>query len=282
MSSPWTIEGLSWVTRTFPSLPGRWRLVRWLERHEAQVATIPPRIVRFTGRFRMCVDPEDENGRRYFINGYMPKERLTRHFARLLRPGDGALDIGANVGYYTLAAARLVGPTGCVHAFEASPIIFARLRRNAKLNPHANIHVHFAAVADQPGEVTFHTASAERTGYSSMRDLGAEVAAITTVPTLTIDSLLEEIRPVRLVKIDVEGAELHVLRGMQGLIERDRPYVITEIDDAFLREMGGDARQQCEFFTERGYKLHRIVKRGELEPVIEPPTQRCNLLAEPG
>ena len=281
MSMPWAIEGISWVTRNFPGLPGRWRLVRWLERNEREFATIPPRIVRFTGRFRMSVDPVDENGRRYYINGYMPRERLTRHFERLLRPGDCVLDIGANAGYYTLAAAKLVGANGCVHAFEASPVIFDRLRRNAMLNPHANIHVHYAAVSDKPGEVSFHTAVADRTGYSSIRDLGADTASIATVPALAIDTLLAEIAPVRLVKIDVEGAELMVLKGMRGLIERDRPYFIAEIDDAFLREMGADAGQQCRFFTDRGYKLYRIVARGELEPIAEPPVERCNLLADP-
>lgn len=281
MSLPWAVEGLSWVTRSFRRLPGRWRLVRWLESNERRFAAIPDSVIRFSGRFRMKVDPVDENGRRYYINGYMPEERLTRHFERLLRPGDCVLDVGANVGYYTLAAAKLVGPNGCVHAFEASPAIFERLKCNAGLNPHANIHVHHAAVADRAGELAFHTAVADRTGYSSLRDLGAETASIAKVPALAIDSLLSELPRTRLVKIDVEGAEFLVARGMSGLIERDRPYVITEMDDAFLREMGADAGQLCDFFTQRRYRLYCIVERGELEPITQPATERCNVLAEP-
>jgi FkbM family methyltransferase len=281
MNVPWAIEGMSWVTRNFPSLPGRWRLVRWLESNERQFAAIPPKIVRFAGRFRMSVDPVDENGRRYYINGYMPRERLTRIFARLLRPGDCVLDVGANVGYYTLAAAKLVGPTGCVHAFEASPLIFSRLKRNARLNPHANIHVHHAAVADRPGEVAFHTAAADRTGYSSIRDLGADTASVATVPALAIDSLLPELPPARLVKIDVEGAELLVLRGMCGLLERDRPHLICEVDDGFLQALGADAERLCRFLRDAEYDLQRIGARSELTPVTDAPRDRCNLLASP-
>lgn len=281
MQMPWAIEGVSWVTRNFHGLPGRWRLVRWLEADESRFAAIPPRTIRFSGTLRMRVNPVDENGRRYYINGYMPEERLTRHFARLLRPGDCALDVGANVGYYTLAAAKLVGPNGCVHAFEASPLIFRRLKRNARMNPRANIHVHHAAVADRPGLVAFHTAADHKTGYSSIRDLGAEVSSIATVAALTIDSLLSEIPPTRLVKIDVEGAELMVLRGMRELLKRDRPHLICEADDGFLRELGADAEELCRFLREMGYDLHRIEAGGELKPVTEAPRDRCNLLAVP-
>jgi len=275
------VRGWSWVTRSFPNLPGRWRIVRWLDQQQASFAALPPKTVRFAREFRMRVDPVDENGRRIYVNGYQPAERLTRHFVRLLRPGDCVIDIGANVGYYTMVAAKLVGPAGCVHAFEASPQTAAWLEANATLNPGANIHVHSQAVTDRCGKTEFFAAAADRTGYSSIRDLGEQTAAVATVPTISLDSMLTELPATRLVKIDVEGAELLALKGMRGLIERDRPYFIFEIDDQFLRELGASAREQCEFLTGRGYELHRIVARGALEPVTRPPTDRCNILAEP-
>ena len=281
MSLPLAVRGLSWFTRSFPNLPGRWRIVRWLDRHEQSFATLPPKTVRFARGFRMRVNPIDENGRRIYVNGYQPEERLTRHFVRLLRPGDCVIDIGANVGYYTMVAARLVGPVGCVHAFEASPQTAAWLVANAALNPGANIHVHIQAVTDCCGKTEFFTAAPDRTGYSSIRDLGEQTAAVATVPTISLDSILDELPPTRLVKVDVEGAELLALQGMRGLIERDRPHFILEVDDTFLRELGAEARQPCEFLIEAGYDLHRIAARGALEPVIEPPTDRCNVLADP-
>jgi FkbM family methyltransferase len=281
MSLPLAVRGLSWVTRSFPNLPGRWRIVRWLDGHEEAFATLSPKTVRFARGFRMRVNPLDENGRRIYVNGYQPQERLTRHFVRLLRSGDCVIDIGANVGYYTMVAAHLVGPAGCVHAFEASPQTAECLEANAVLNPHANIHVHTQAVIDRCGETEFFMATAERTGYASIRNLGEQTAAVSTVPTIALDSMLDALPPTRLVKIDVEGAELLALEGMRGLVERDRPHFILEIDDAFLRELGASAREQCDFLTDRGYELHRIAARGELVPVTEPPTDRCNLLASP-
>jgi len=281
MATTYAVEGLSWLTRNFRGLPGRWRLVRWLDRHEWAFAGMPPKTVRFDGKLRMHVNPIDENGRRIYVNGYQPNERLTRHFVRLLRPGDCVVDVGANVGYYTMTAAKLVGQTGCVHAFEASPQIFPWLLTNARLNPQARIHVYKQAVTDQCGEIMFHTASAERTGYSSIRDLGEQAERSDVVPTISIDSIMATIPPVRLVKIDVEGAELLVLRGMLGLIERDRPYIIFEIDDEFLRELGSDARQQCGFLRDLGYELSRIGARGALTSVVDAPRDRCNILATP-
>jgi FkbM family methyltransferase len=281
MTLPLVVRGLSWVTRSFPNLPGRWRVLRWLNRHEQVFAALSPQTVRFARGFRMRVDPLDENGRRIYLNGYQPRERLTRHFVRLLRPGDCVVDIGANVGYYTMVAAKLVGPAGCVHAFEACPQTAEWLEANAALNSHANIHVHTQAVIDRCGETEFFTAAPERTGYSSIRDLGEQTAAVGTVPTITLDSMLDELPPTRLVKIDVEGAELLAFEGMRGLIDRDRPYLIFEIDDSFLRELGASARELCDFLTDCGYDLHRIVARGALVPVAERPTERCNLLASP-
>lgn len=256
-------------------------MVRWLEGRAREVAALPPQTVRFGRRGRMRVHPIDENGRRVFVHGLDPRERLTRHFIRLLRPGDCVLDVGANVGYYTMVAAELVGPRGCVHAFEASPAVLPWLQTNASLNQALNIRVHGVAVTDQCGEIEFHTAAPDRTGYSSIRALGSGGASTTRVRTIAVDTLLGELPAVRLVKLDIEGAELLALRGMRGVLERDRPFLIFEMDDEFLRELGASARELCAFLTEGGYELHRIVERGDLVPVREPPTERCNVLACP-
>jgi len=274
-------SALAFLTRTWPGLPGRWRLVRWLERHPEALAALPLKTVRFGRNLRICVDPADENGRHVYIHGLDWKERLTRHFVRLLRPGDCVLDVGANLGYFSLVAAELVGPAGCVHAFEPAPQVLPLLQENARLNPQANLQVHGVAVSDCCGQTRFFAAPRGRSGYSSIRDLGAETSVISTVPTITLDALLPQLPPVRLVKIDVEGAELRVLRGMRQLIDRDRPFLIVEVDDGFLRQLGADASRLCAFLTQAGYKLHRIVARGELQPLAGPPTDRCNLLAGP-
>jgi FkbM family methyltransferase len=281
MFMPLAVSGVSWVTRHCHGLPGRWRLLRWLERHRDVLAQLPAKTVRLTPGFRMRVSPLDENGRRVYVHGLDRRERITRQFVRLLRPGDCVIDIGANVGYFTLVAARLVGPGGCVHAFEPSPEVLPWLQANADLNPSANIRVHGQAVTDRCGQVRFYTAAADRTGYSSIRNLGCQTASAAMVPAITLDSMLPELPRVRLVKIDVEGAELLVLRGMRELIRRDRPFLIIELDDGFLRELGADAQRECDFLSDAGYELYRIVARGDLQPLERAPTDRCNLLACP-
>ena len=68
---------------------------------------------------------------------------------------------------------------------------------------------------------------------------------------------------------------------MRRLLERDRPFLILELDDGFLHELGGEARQVCDLLTERGYELHSIVERGDLVPLRGSPVERCNVLACP-
>lgn len=275
------IRSVAWLTRTFPKLPGWWRLVRWLEQQSNALGHLPPQTVRFGGGLRIRVRPEDENGRRVFIRAFEPTERLTRHFIRIVRPGDAVLDIGANMGYYTFVAALLVGPRGVVHAFEAAPTTLRLLQSNIALNPRIPARVHGQAVTDHCGEIEFYSAPPGCTGYSSIRDLGEQSAGVTRVPCITIDSILAELPPVRLVKLDIEGAELLALRGMTAMIERDEPFIISEVDDQFLRQLGQTADELHGFLTKRGYLLYRIGAGGALRPLPTAPRDRCNILACP-
>jgi FkbM family methyltransferase len=277
------IRSAAWLARRFPNLPGRWRVVRWLQRRERELAALPPQEVRLVGSLRMRVDPRDENGRRVFVEGYDPRERLTRLFIELLRPDDNVLDIGANVGYYSMVASHLVGPGGAVHAFEASPYVLPWLEGSVRVSGArgANIHVHGVAVADRCGEIAFHAARPEKTGFSSIRDLGSETAATTTVPCTSIDALLDTLPRIRLVKMDIEGAELLALRGMARLIERDQPRFILEIDDEFLRALGGSAQEVFEFLHDRQYQISDVVGGGDLAPLRSAPPDRRNIFATP-
>ncbi len=273
-------RGLAAITRRWHGLPGRWRLVRWLEGQSAVFARLSPRVVCLAPGFAIQVDPVDENGRHIYIHGFDRRERLTRQLLRLLRPGDNVLDIGANCGYFAQLAARCVGPVGRVYAFEPSLQSLPGLDANARLSADRNIVVCPRAVTDYSGEIEFYAAPADRTGYSSIRRL-SDAVSTTRVPCVTIDSLLAGLPPMRLVKIDVEGAELRVLHGMEELLARDHPYVIFELDDGFLRELGADAQQPCDWLSAHGYRLRRIVTGGKLRAIHQAPTERCNVLAEP-
>lgn len=268
-----------YIARHGESLPGHWRLLRWLQTHEAELAKLGQQKVSY-GSFRMQVDPADENGRQVMMRGMNRKDRVVQHIQRLLRRGDAMLDIGANCGYMSFAAAERVGPRGEIIAFEPSPLTGELLEKNISLNPQANIEPHHVAVGQQSGKLNFHSVP-QRSGYSSLRAAGRPAEEVSEVEVIALDDWLERLPAVRLIKLDIEGAELMALRGARALLDRDRPYLIIEVDDTFLRELNGSAAELCELLQGAGYELERIGPGGSLATLERPPLDRCNLLATP-
>lgn len=262
------------VTRAFQSFPGRWRIVRFLKRMKDDIARGRPRPIRIWTGQEMTVDPRDWVGRHLLICGDY-ETTTTFLFRRILRPGDTVLDVGANLGYFSLVASQLVGPRGRVCAFEASASIHAQTRRNLERNRCGNVTLHNKAVSTRPGRLVFHTGPPEHLGVSSLRDV--EGGSEQVVEAIALDDMLEELAPVRLVKIDVEGAEHDVLNGMVSLIERDGPAIILELTDAYLREMGSSAAQVVSFLTAREYDLYRI-DWDAVRAYRPPPRGQFNLL----
>ncbi len=152
-------------------------------------------------------------------------------FARLaewVRPGDWAVDVGANIGHYTFRLSQLVGGSGRVIALEPVPLTFELLAANAARLAHANVTLLNVAASDQPKAVTmtlpkFHT-GLDNYYMASITEGGTGGLQTLSVP---IDSL-ELPHAVSLIKLDVEGHELPALRGMRRLLQRDRPTLIVE------------------------------------------------------
>jgi FkbM family methyltransferase len=150
----------------------------------------------------------------------------------LLSPGDVFYDIGANVGFFAMLAAREVGPGGAAYAFEAVAEIAAAAERNAVLNGLSNVTVVTAAVSDTDGSaellLTTHPGGATLAGGQTPPDLRGR----RKVDTVRLDTLLAagRIRAPQLVKIDVEGAEPAVLAGMTELLAAHHPALICEFD----------------------------------------------------
>lgn len=151
-------------------------------------------------------------------------------FAHFLRPGMTVVDVGANIGFFSLVAAKLVGSMGRVLAVEPEPANCGRIARNVELNRYANVEVAQVALGDRSGEVTLHLASDH--GHHSMLDRSPDRAGNSiTVPMLTLDTLLasRNIGRVDLLKIDVEGYEVEVLRGAAETI-RSNPEIVILMD----------------------------------------------------
>ncbi len=151
-----------------------------------------------------------------------------------LRAGDVFFDIGANIGFFSLIAARQVGGEGRVYSFEPVPSNAKLIRRNADLNGLRTLHVFPEAIG----------ARSERAELIVARHIGGSVLASAgdapdersrrIVDVLTLDDAVDKhgLRPPTLMKIDVEGAEIDVLRGATGILRSHRPTLIYEIDDA--------------------------------------------------
>lgn len=168
---------------------------------------------------------------------------------RNLKPGQTALDLGANIGLYTLIMAKLAGPSGQVFAFEPGPKSYALLTKNIEVNGYANVQARNAAVSDRSGSITLHVCP---TGESDNRVEGfvdpANGWERVTVPCLTIDAYMND-RRVDLIKMDIQGSEFAALKGMRRALEGNRdiklvmefsPDLIEDRDAFFqlIRETG--------------------------------------------
>jgi FkbM family methyltransferase len=149
-----------------------------------------------------------------------------------LRHGDTFCDVGANIGYYSLLGSRAVGPLGKVIAIEASPMIYGRLLKNLRLNHVANVETVNVAVTAEPGQTPIYKGYDRNIGTASTdRSRGHELEAV--VQGLPLASILsaEDRKRLRLVKIDVEGAELSILQGLASGIREYSPdlEIIVEV-----------------------------------------------------
>ena len=177
---------------------------------------------------------------------------------KLLKPGDAVVDVGANIGYFSLLFAYCVGQTGHVYAFEPVPALVEKLRTNISLNHFEQITVNNFALSDHEEIARFYTGPADNSGLSSLREPRQSRGSF-EVQLRPFDTLmLEQDTPISLVKIDVEGAELQVLQGMENMLRRSRPSCLVEITDAFLREMGGSSSALLAFFEQLGYVCYMI------------------------
>jgi FkbM family methyltransferase len=151
--------------------------------------------------------------------------------SRNLSAGDVLFDVGANIGFFTLLGGRLVGAGGAVVAFEPLPQNLVQLRKNVALNEFRQIMVVGAAVSDELGRASLVVPPGRRDAAHLMRPReGGELPTI-DVQVVTIDHWLGEsgTRPPTVLKVDVEGAEINVLRGAQGTIEAWHPKILVEV-----------------------------------------------------
>lgn len=173
-----------------------------------------------------------------------------RAFQHAVHEGSVVYDIGANVGFYTLLASTLVGPRGQVYAFEPSPRNCQMLRRHLEMNDIKNVSLQQVAVFSRDGEGLFDCGI-----NHSMGHLGT--SGTVRVPTIALDSFVfdQAMPPPNVIKIDVEGAELEVLKGGYKTLCQIRPLILLATHGAAIH------RECCHFLKESGFALGSLDRR---------------------
>jgi FkbM family methyltransferase len=207
--------------------------------------------LRVAGGFHMLADTTDVPGRALATAGIW-EHYVVAELRRLLRPGDVFVDVGANIGYYTLLASRLVGPRGHVYALEPAARPFAELKRNIELNRATNVTAMALAAGAENTRAPLFGHAADNTATASLRRSVTQWTGVneaTDVEVRSLQSVLprSEVDRLRLVKIDVEGYEAEVLRGIGPLLERGlRPALIVEAHSVYDADVPAYLIDFCE------------------------------------
>lgn len=256
---PALLPGCQWVLRNLPR--GGHRLVPLVERCFDLDDVVTARLA--DGRL-MRVRSRDVLQRRLFWFGAYERS-TTELFRSLLAPGTTALDLGANVGYFTLLAAAGVGPEGTVVAFEPVRENADLLAENLALNGFGNVVVERSAVTDGEGEVRLFLHRREvNSGMASV--LGEPESAVErrTVAACSLDSYRGRDRSlarVSLVKMDIQGGEGKALDGMVGMLREDAPALIWELNPPALDRGGDSPGRLLELLESAGYRSFLIGER---------------------
>jgi FkbM family methyltransferase len=180
--------------------------------------------------------------------------------ATYLASGNTFYDIGANVGFFTVIGAKLVGASGRVYAFEPVPENATCIRRNVKLNHFSNITVFEKAVSSSPGEGELLLTQHPGGNVLSTAYTPPDMKGSMTVELVSIDDLVAQqiLAPPTFVKIDVEGAELDVLEGMSKTIQEFKPVILYEADDADEESLKKKSKDLETFISSLGYQIEPL------------------------
>ncbi|MGY3346691.1 MULTISPECIES: FkbM family methyltransferase [unclassified Bradyrhizobium] len=208
----------------------------------------------------------------YYLGTFEP--HCLPYVRAIASEGDTVLDVGANIGFYTVESAAVVGQGGRVISIEAAPSHAQSLRRNIEINRLQNVSVFEAAVGSSSGMATLKRSNAANLGMFSLGAIDGVEAHI--VKIRTIDDILAEahVTSLKLIKMDIEGSEYRALLGAKNAIEEYRPSILIEINDAALHSCGSSSSQLLALLQDWGYRGWTI-GRNSTRPINEVEALDC-------
>ncbi len=220
--------------------------------------------------------------------------RTVAAMRRLLARGDVFVDVGANVGYISAVGASLVGPEGQVHGFEPVPEYFHRLQKLTAMNPRYTIVANLAALGEREGTARLVTSTTSIGGNTMIPDLVPpdETGEQIEVPVRRLDTYIRStgMGPIALIKIDTEGFEYPVLKGLEGYLAdpQHRPAIIVECMPAAYPSIGVTLADLAAYMARFGYLAQRLddthgrplditTLRSTSDVLFVPGVQRCRV-----
>lgn len=224
-----------------------------------------PRVASTRFRFRVNVRLPDLIQEVIYLTGQW-EPYVTSYFRRTLSPGDTFIDIGANIGWHSLVASRVVGESGRVYSIEGSPSTFRCLQGNIALNEMKNVWAIQSLVGDEDGEKDFWMAADGNIGHSTTIEAlavgeGMRLEARVTCGRLTTLVPPEDLFEARLIKVDVEGAERAVLESIIPLLHRfsRRTVWAVELGPEYCPGGQSDVDWVYRGFLDAGYQAFTIL-----------------------
>jgi len=202
---------------------------------------------------------------------------------KILKKGQTIIDVGANQGEYSLWAVKHAGQNGKVIAFEPMDGLFEQLKTNFSLNPSyqkALIPIK-TGLSDKPGQLNLYGKEGDNEGVNTMFPTESHTVLIQEIKLDTLDNQLQELncKGIDLIKVDVEGAELQVLKGALQTLKQHRPYLMIEINKEACLAGGYEPEEIFELLRPLGYTFEKIGLRGKRIPIDHVPEEFCNILA---
>lgn len=261
------------------NIPGKWRIITWLKKNKSTIIKMPSRKIWIDENTSFLADPKCNLD--VYINGLSetpPVESIIRKF---VKEGDTVIDVGANLGWTAILCSMLVGKDGSIHAFEPVPSVYNNLAENKKNAHFQNITIYPFAVSDSCGVAELFLGNTNETALASMRPHDPKEESYTVKSKMiTLDSFITTKQKISFVKIDVEGAELKVLRGMTSIIERDHPILAIELTGEWLEKFGDSSKNLINFLLELNYEIY-VVSGGKFTPLIDIPSQQVDIACIP-
>lgn len=198
------------------------------------------------------------------LKNSVPEPEVLALMYMALRPGDTAVDAGANIGFFTLFMQQLVGEIGTVTAFEPSRLNYNKLKQN--IRGVAGVQAINCALYDENISLPWYE-QLEDTGQSSLVPPKSSLEKSYDVEACRLSDWLVLDTP-RLIKIDCEGAEEHVLRGAEPILKRGVPFVVCELSESHLLRMGSSTAEVRQYMDDLGYSMWLLKPDGSIPPCI--------------